>query len=71
MSFISTIVLCPSVYLMARRKCYSKPVCLAEHVKGTRREWFIEDRDGCKRSEAEYAAMLIDVEGERNGWHRC
>ena len=51
----------PECLLEGLQQMRQRTACLAEHVKGSRLEWIIEDRDGSKRTEAEFAAMAIEL----------
>ncbi|MCL1138353.1 hypothetical protein [Shewanella pneumatophori] len=53
----------PNCLLEGLRQMQQRMACLAEHVKGNRLEWLVEDRDGSQRTEAEFAAMAIKLPG--------
>ncbi|MCL1146162.1 hypothetical protein L2747_09080 [Shewanella marinintestina] len=53
----------PECLLEGLQQMQQRTACLAEHIKGNRLEWLIEDKDGCKRPEAEFAAMAIKIPG--------
>ncbi|MCK8045781.1 hypothetical protein MSG37_12885 [Shewanella sp. 1CM18E] len=51
----------PECLLEGLQQMQQRTACLVEHVKGSRLEWLIEDRDGSQRTEAEFAAMAIEL----------